>query len=119
MFELTSQQSQLMLLAGLVLMGWILIRRQLKSRYRQYQQTRIDGDYVKTLAKSDSPRGIPLATAPPETQRWQAEMLDLQRELKAELDMKIAVVQSLIRQADEKIARLSAMDLQSINRKSM
>lgn len=112
MFELNAQQSQMMLLAGIVLMGWILIRRQIKSRYRQNSQSRTDHDFTKTLAKADVPRGIPLASAPPDTQRWQAEMLDLQRELKAELDMKIVVVQSLIRQADEKIAELSALQQQ-------
>jgi hypothetical protein len=109
MFELTTQQAQMMLLAGLVLMGWVLIRRQLRARYRQQSQSASDRDFAKKLAKVDSPRGVPLASAPPETQRWQAEMLDLQRELKAELDMKIAVVQALIRQADEKIETLETL----------
>jgi len=112
MFELSAQQSQMMLLAGIILMGWILMRRQIKARFRQNSQSRTDHEFAKTLARADSPRGIPLASAPPETQRWQAEMLDLQRELKAELDMKIVVVQSLIRQADEKIAKLSALKQQ-------
>lgn len=109
MFELSNQQSQMMMVAGIILMGWILIRRQIKARYRQNAQSRFDREFANTLAKADAPRGIPLATAPPETQRWQAEMLDLQRELKAELDMKIAIVQTLIRQADEKIARLASL----------
>jgi len=109
MFELTTQQAQMMLLAGLVLLGWVLIRRQLRARYRQHTQSLSDRDFAKKLARADSPRGVPLASAPPETQRWQAEMLDLQRELKAELDMKIAVVQALIRQADEKIETLGSL----------
>jgi hypothetical protein len=112
MFELNAQQSQMMLIAGIILMGWILIRRQIKARYRQNAQSRNDHDFARTLAKADTPRAIPLASAPPETQRWQAEMLDLQRELKAELDTKIVVVQSLIRQADEKITQLSALKQQ-------
>lgn len=109
MFELTTQQAQMMLLAGLVLMGWVLIRRQLRARYRQHTQSLSDRDFAKKLAQVDSPRGVPLASAPVDTQRWQAEMLDLQRELKAELDMKIAVVQALIRQADEKIETLGSL----------
>lgn len=109
MFELNTQQSQMMLIAGIILMGWMLMRRQIKARFRQNQQARNDHEFAKNLAKADKPTGIPLASAPPETQRWQAEMLDLQRELKAELDMKIVVVQSLIRQADEKITQLSAL----------
>ncbi len=112
MLELNAQQSQMMLLAGLILMGWILIRRQIKARHSQNAQSRTDHDLTRGLAKTDSPQGIPLASAPPDTQRWQAEMLDLQRELKAELDMKIVVVQSLIRQADEKITQLSALKQQ-------
>jgi hypothetical protein len=112
MFELTAQQSQMMLLAGIILMGWILIRRQIKARYRQNTQSRTDHEFAKSLSKADTPRGIPLASAPPETQRWQAEMLELQRELKAELDTKIVVVQTLIRQADEKISQLSALKQQ-------
>lgn len=109
MLEIASQQSQMMLLAGIVLMGWILIRRQIKARYRQLGQDRNSREFANQLSRSDTSPGVPLAAAPPETQRWHAEMLALQRELKAELDMKIAVVQSLLRQADEKIDQLAAL----------
>ena len=51
---------------------------------------------------------MPLADAPVETLRWQAAMFDLQRDLKAELDTKIAVVQSLLREVDQRLAKLHA-----------
>ncbi len=45
-----------------------------------------------------------------ETQRWQVAMFDLQRELKAELDTRISIVQALIRQLDERIETLAAIE---------
>jgi hypothetical protein len=109
MLEISSQPAQAMLLAGMVLMGWMLIRRQIVARRRQHKEDRTGSDFVKQLSRADAPAGVPLASAPPETQRWQAEMLQLQRELKAELDMKVAVVNALLRQADEKINQLAAL----------
>jgi len=106
MIEISPFQSQMMLLAGIVMFGWILARRQIRSRRRSHSQHVSDKQLQKQLATTDRPTGVPLSSAPIETQRWQVEMLELQRELKAELDMKIVVVQSLIRQADERIARL-------------
>ena len=48
--------------------------------------------------------------APAETQRWQVALFDLQRELKAELDTRISVVHSLMRQLDDRIERLSVLE---------
>jgi hypothetical protein len=104
--EISPFQSQMMMLAGIILLGWILARRQIRSRSRLHSQGVADRDLRKQRVEADKPHGVPLASAPPELQRWQVEMFDLQRELKAELDMKIVVVQSLIRQADERIAAL-------------
>lgn len=106
MFDISPFQSQMMMLAGIVLLGWVLIRRQIRSRRRVHSLDMAERELVRRRAAADKPSAMPLATAPPETQRWQVEMLDLQRELKAELDMKIVVVQSLIRQADERILAL-------------
>ncbi len=99
-------QSQMMLVAGMILMGWVLARRHIRSRKRIYLQDRDNDALQRRERQVDRPRGVPLGSAPPETQRWHAELLDLQRELKAELDTKIVVVQSLIRQCDERLARL-------------
>ena len=53
---------------------------------------------------------MPLCDAPAETQRWQAALFDLQRELKAELDTRIAIVQSLVRHADQRIEQLRQLE---------
>ena len=104
--QLGDFQSQMMMLAGIVMLGWFLARRQISMRRRLHQQSTADRDLRKQRDFTDRPTAMPLSTAPPEMQRWQVEMLDLQRELKAELDMKIVVVQTLIRQADERISSL-------------
>ncbi len=99
-------QSQMMMLAGIIMLGWMLARRQIRARRRMHAQSVADKTLRQQRTAADKPTGVPLASAPVETQRWQVEMFDLQRELKAELDIKIVVVQSLIRQADERIAAL-------------
>ena len=100
------ETSQLTLLAGILLLGWILMRRQLRSRTSLRAMDREDQAIMRQQAMRDKPSAVPLQDAPPETQRWLVEMHDLQRELKAELDTKIVVVQTLLRQADERIATL-------------
>lgn len=104
--DLTLEPSQLMMLAGLIILGWTLMRRQFKLRKRGFEQQVQQQLEVRQLAAPAPPSGLPLATAPRDVQRWQVEMLEMQRELKAELDTKAAVVQALLRQADERIAAL-------------
>jgi len=106
MAEISPFQSQMMLVAGIVMLGWFLARRQIRSRSRLHAQNIDDRNLRQKRIEADKPTSVPLSSAPVEIQRWQVEMFDLQRELKAELDMKIVVVQSLIRQADERIASL-------------
>ncbi|MCE9607853.1 MAG: hypothetical protein K8U03_23450 [Planctomycetia bacterium] len=50
------------------------------------------------------------AYAPPETLRWQTEIHDFTRDVQARLDNKIAMLQQLLSAADERIARLEAME---------
>lgn len=59
---------------------------------------------------ADKKTALPLSDAPIETQRWQIALFDLQRELKGELDSRIAVIQMLMRQVDEKIAKLESLN---------
>lgn len=51
----------------------------------------------------------PLRHAPVEIERWQVEMHDLARDLKGELDTKIAVLQRLVIDAREAADRLEAI----------
>lgn len=107
MIDFTTQRPEWMMLAGIILLGWVLMRRQIKSRTKSRWEERQQHKAIRKLTRQDT-HGVPLAGAPVETLRWQAELFDLQRELKAELETKIVVVQSLLRQADQRIERLEA-----------
>ena len=101
-------RAQLMMLAGFVMLGWILARRTIKRRKRLFQENRQADRSMKQL-QSTKQHAVPLSDAPVEAQRWQVAMFDLQRELKAELDTRIAVVQTLVRQADQRIDQLQQL----------
>ncbi|TWU45554.1 hypothetical protein Q31b_07290 [Novipirellula aureliae] len=100
-----TQSAQLLMLAGFVLLGWVLARRTLRMRKRVNQDTRAAKAALKTIREHKEP-AVPLCNAPPEIQRWQVAMYDTQRELTAELDTRIAIVQSLLRQMDDRIDTL-------------
>jgi hypothetical protein len=98
---------QLMMLAGLVMLGWVLIRRSI-GRRKQSHREGSDTERVLRGLRQPKETAVPLCDAPRDTQRWQVALFDLQRELKAELDTRISVVQTLIRQVDERIDKLQA-----------
>lgn len=102
-------QAQLLMVAGFVMLAWVLARRQIRSRRRANQECQAANKALQRLRRGHSP-AIPLNDAPEETQRWQVAMFDLQRELKAELDTRIAIVHTLLRQVDERIARLASLE---------
>lgn len=102
--------SQMMLLLGMLLLAWVLIRRNLKMQRRSRAADR--EIRLQKAANEQLPRGAPLADAPKEVLRWQASMFDLQRDLKAELDTRISVVQSLLRQVDQRIDELKSLQKQ-------
>jgi hypothetical protein len=78
-------------------------------RRRSNQETQAANRAIQEIREHRDPT-MPLSNAPVDVQRWQVAMFDLQRELKADLDTRIAVVQTLIRQVDERIERLAAME---------
>ncbi len=102
------QKTQLWLVAGFMLLGWVMARRQVKERKRVNRDSRAANRELAKIRNRKEP-AVPLCDAPAETQRWQAAIFDLQRELKAELDTRIGIVQSLIRVADQRIAQLEAL----------
>lgn len=102
------QKAQLLMAAGFLMLGWVLVRRQMKMRKRVNQEARVANKELARIRKHKEPV-LPLADAPIETQRWQGAMFDLQRELKAELDTRIAIVQTLMRQLDQRIELVSRM----------
>ena len=101
--------AQLLMVAGFVMLGWVLVRRQLKMRKKAGGDARAAKKAIRAIREHREP-AVPLCDAPPETQRWQIAIFELQRELKAELDTRIAVVQSLTRQLDDRIARLAYLE---------
>lgn len=102
------QQAQLLLVAGFIMLGWVLARRQIKMRGRVNRDARQANKAVQAIRDYKEP-AVPLAGAPVETQRWQAAMFDLQRELKADLDTRIVIVQTLLQQVDQRIERLETL----------
>jgi hypothetical protein len=103
------QQAQLLMVAGFVMLGWVLARRQIKMRKRVNRDAKAANKAIRDIRHHKEP-AVPLSDAPPETQRWQAAMFDLQRELKADLDTRIVVVQTLLRQMDRRIGQLAALE---------
>lgn len=104
----SDRRGQLMLLGGISLLIWVLFRRHMRTRNDARQSQREFDQQRRQWAKLDN-TGFSLNDAPKEVTRWQAGMFDLQRELKAELDTRIAVVQSLVRMADQRIADLQQL----------
>ncbi len=97
------------MVGGFVMLGWVLARRQIAMRKRVNLSTREANRQLKAIREQTQP-ALPLSDAPAETQRWQVAMFDLQRELTAELDTRIAIVQSLVRHADQRIAQLRQLE---------
>ena len=92
--------AQLMMFAGFILLGWVLVRRQLRMRRSNRRENRRAEAELRKIRQHREP-ALPLADAPPEIQRWQGAMFDLQRELSAELETRITTVQRLLSQVDE------------------
>ncbi|WP_197231108.1 hypothetical protein [Novipirellula artificiosorum] len=96
------QQAQLLMVAGFIMLGWVLARRQIRMRKRVNQESRVANKELKAIREQKQP-AVPLSDAPAATQRWQVAMFETQRELCAELDTRIAIVQSLVQQMDRRI----------------
>ncbi|EMI40591.1 MULTISPECIES: hypothetical protein [Pirellulaceae] len=99
----------LWMLAGFLLLGWVMARMTVKRRRRKIRQKGEDREMQRRLDAKVS-TALPLSDAPIELQRWQVAMFDLQRELKGELDSRIAITQSLMRQLDQRIAVLQELE---------
>lgn len=102
------QAAQFLMVGGFVMLAWVLARRKIRAGKKVHADTKRANRQIKLMREHKEP-SVPLSGAPAETQRWQAAMFDLQRELKAELDSRIIVVQTLINQVDEKIHQLNSL----------
>ena len=105
-----------MFAAGIALAAWLLLR----TAYRRQKKSVMSANSPLSSTRRSSRLQFhrPLTDAPPEIVRWQVEMHDTARDLKAELDSKISVVQTLVgmareehRRLDEAIARAERLGL--------
>ena len=100
--------SNILLLAGMGLMIFLLMRnisrRNKKGRPKSIDRQLKESDqYFKAR---DARTKDKLIDAPAQVGRWQVEMHETARDLKAELDSKILVLQSVIKTARVEIDRL-------------
>lgn len=105
MSQFLPSSPQLMMIAGIGILIWVLWRRSNKHFGR-------GGKAYETphrLSKIEPDRDLALCDAPPEVTRWQVEMHELVREFKGEVDTKFAVLQLLTIQANEATARLEKL----------
>ena len=108
MILFASLLSDSMFLAGVILFAAILLRRS----YRYYGRRRKGKKDLSGLAKLPRPSSEPkrsLSTAPPEFLKWQVELHELGRDLKAELDSKMIALQVLIDAAQTEADRLERL----------
>ena len=105
------QAAQFLMVGGFVMLAQVLVRRKIRAGKKVHEDTKRANRQTKLMREHKEP-SVPLSGAPAETQRWQAAMFDLQGELKAELDTRIIVVQTLLNQVDEKIHQLNSLHSQ-------
>lgn len=94
----------LLFLCGLGMMIFILLRRS----YKYFGRREKAGPAMPKMTRPDAKIDQPLRDAPPELARWQVEMHETARELKAEIDSKLCVLQILVGQARHESQRLEA-----------
>jgi len=94
-----------MFLAGVVLMILVLMRRAGRYRRKLRQGSQVPG---QTGAKPADGTREPLLDAPADILRWQVEMHEMAREIKAEVDTKLALLQVLVGMARKESDRLEA-----------
>ncbi len=103
MYLLASNASWGMFGAGVLMLIFLLMRRS-----RRYLGKTKKQKASPRRKLDDARQATPLLDAPPEILRWQVEMHETARDLKAELDSKMAALQAITRIASEESARLEA-----------
>lgn len=96
----------LTLVAGMALLTWVMMRRRFKRKHVELP-VRVPSSNANTPGELAGFQGTGSLGAPPEVLRWQVELHDMARELKAELDSKMLAVTSLSRSYELASKRLS------------
>ncbi len=98
--------STFLLVAGIGLVIAILLRRSSRYRKKQKRQARKEKPAAGFGKSASAKRREPLLDAPPEITRWQVEMHEVARELKAEVDSKLIALQTLLGMIRQEADRL-------------
>lgn len=94
------------LIAGMALLTWVMMRRKVKRKHVELP-VRVLKTNVNMPGELAGFQGTEALGAPAEVLRWQVELHDMARELKAELDSKMLAVTALSRSYDQATKRLS------------
>ena len=105
----------LLLGAGIALASWLLLRGS-RARWARSQRATADPQQVRRSV-AEPTRDAALSDAPPEVLRWHVELHDTARDLKAEIDTKLAALNALTRLAREEADRLERLLKEAENRK--
>jgi hypothetical protein len=97
-----------MFLAGIALLALVLLRRIYRHYGRRRPAAKGRDAYLATSPRPASDRRS-LSSAPPELLRWHVEMHETARDLSAQLDSKMRVLQLLIGQARQEADRLERL----------
>ncbi len=101
---------QFMLVAGIGLLCWMLMRNRMRGRKRAELPVLTSlGHNSNTQIPPRSFSGTQSLGAPTEVLKWQVELYDLGRELKGELDSKLIAVRSMVSAYDQAAKRLSEL----------
>lgn len=98
--------SSMLMLGGIALACFLLLRRSAGMLARSKRNDLSPKEVGKLLGERG--REIALADAPPELLRWEVEMHQTARDLKAEIDTKLACLQALTIAARQEATRLEA-----------
>ena len=110
--NLSSEHVQsLMMIAGLGIICWLMMRKSVKSRRKSELPLVLPplGHNANISQDRNTFTGTRSLGAPAEVLRWQVELHDLARELKAELDCKIIAVRKLTENYDSAANRLQTL----------
>ncbi len=97
-----------MLLAGIGLLIYLLLRRSYRYYGGRFRRSKKDEPYLVHMPRPGHAQRS-LSTAPPEVLRWQVEMHEFVRDLKGELDSKMRLLQALVIQARQEADRLEQL----------
>lgn len=98
------------MLSGIGLICWLLIRGRMQRRNSNPLPVIMNlGHNANARARSAPFSGTQSLGAPSEVLKWQVELHDLGRELKAELDSKLVAVRTMTTAYDQAARRLAEM----------